>query len=201
MYRIIRVGYEYSLVIVTDQPEDSEHSKSDRYWRYATWRIHGHRPHIIHEITRKTALSYFSGMADGVGFESIPKQSFNDLGEVLAFINDKQANSQSTVTDEDLELLNDPNILPPEISHEKFVEIISSIADGHDVSKQERANALAHIEYCTDCVSIDAARRITHQKDGLWQFAKDLYENQPGCPEDDIVNIALIFGHLLRLTR
>lgn len=86
MYRIIRVGEGYCLVIVEDL------STQSKFYRYADWRIGEYEPYILNEIPSDQVPGYFSGHADGLGFEILPEHTFDSLDSVTKFIEGKVLN-------------------------------------------------------------------------------------------------------------
>ncbi|MEK7066121.1 MAG: hypothetical protein AAB965_00945 [Patescibacteria group bacterium] len=60
-----------------------------KFYRFATWDIYEHKAGVFNEVTRDTAISYFSGMGDGCGFEEFPKEPFASLENALQFVKAK----------------------------------------------------------------------------------------------------------------
>jgi hypothetical protein len=90
MFRIIRAGIGFSLVILVS-PEDAGPDNPDaKLYRYATWEIEGNAAGAFHEISIPNALGYFSGIADGLGFEKLPKEPFISIEEALSYVISQQ---------------------------------------------------------------------------------------------------------------
>jgi len=86
LYKIIRCGSGYDLVIVVSPSDASPESEEAKYFRFATWKVDGYKPHQFHMIEKDAALGYFSGHADGLGYENVPSITFTSLDEILKFI-------------------------------------------------------------------------------------------------------------------
>lgn len=83
MYKVIRCGEGCCLVIV------KKLAGPPTYYRFATWQIHDHEPFVFNEVSEERALSYFAGIADGIGYMPAPEQSFESLEQILAWIEDE----------------------------------------------------------------------------------------------------------------
>jgi hypothetical protein len=83
---MIRVGTAYSLVIAVTPGNATPETESAKFYRYATWDIHDHKAGVFNEISRGSAIGYFGGIADGIGFEIPPKRTFKSKVEMLKFI-------------------------------------------------------------------------------------------------------------------
>jgi hypothetical protein len=94
-YRIIRASACYGLVIAVEPADATPDSETASYHRCADWQIAQETPDQFHPITRMGALGYFSGHADGLGFGTVPDQSFATLDEVLAYRNTQRSKSRS----------------------------------------------------------------------------------------------------------
>lgn len=86
MYRIIRCGTSFELVIVVSPHDATPKTKDAKFYRYATWQIGDHQPEKLNEINKDTAISYFSGIADGIGFAPPPDAVFPTLDDTLQYI-------------------------------------------------------------------------------------------------------------------
>ena len=93
MYKIIRCGLGFDPVIVVTPAEAGPDPPGAKFHRLASWPIGDHKPNVFNEISRETALGYFSGHADGMGFEEFPREPFSTLDELLAFALDKHRES------------------------------------------------------------------------------------------------------------
>ena len=87
MYKIIRCGSNYELVIVVTPADADPDTKEAKFYRLAFWPINGYQPGIFHEISRNCAIGYFSGQADGLGWQYYPDEPFESLEAVLAYVN------------------------------------------------------------------------------------------------------------------
>lgn len=84
MFRIIFIAQNYELVIVSP---DHNH---EAFLRWAAWEINGFQPFTFHEISSSEAQAYSSGQADGLGWETLPEQTFDTLDQVTRFILSKR---------------------------------------------------------------------------------------------------------------
>lgn len=93
MYKMIRCGADFCLVIVVTPYDTTPQTADARFYRYADWIIEtgkeGERGQFI-EVDQRTALGYFGGIADGIGFEVPPDTDFPDLETALGFIREKR---------------------------------------------------------------------------------------------------------------
>lgn len=85
-FKIIRCGSFCDLVIAVTPANAGPDSKNARYYRFASWQIYDNQPETLNEIDRDLAITYFSGIADGIGFEFPPKRTFPSLEAVLKHI-------------------------------------------------------------------------------------------------------------------
>ena len=85
MFKIIRLGTGFDPVIVVSPPMSSPGTDA-KFYRLASWQIGTEKAGEFHEITQDCALGYFSGIADGIGYEIPPDKSFESLESVLTFI-------------------------------------------------------------------------------------------------------------------
>ncbi|MBI3631868.1 MAG: hypothetical protein HY225_00250 [Candidatus Vogelbacteria bacterium] len=90
MYTIIRCGARYCCVILVTPANAGPDTQDAKYYRFADWEIGDHKSGVFNEITRNTALGYFSGMADGLGFEDCPRDPFPTLDVALKFVTEKR---------------------------------------------------------------------------------------------------------------
>lgn len=83
MYRVIRAGTEYGLMIAVSPADATPDSTNAKFYRFATWGIGDHKANQFNEITSKTAITYFGGIAEGVGYEKPPEMPFPTLDAIL----------------------------------------------------------------------------------------------------------------------
>lgn len=93
MFRVIRCGTNFDLVIAVTPEDAHPHDSNVRCYRFATWRIDNHEPNQFNEITAHDALGYFGGIADGLGFEQPPTDLFETLNDVLNYIKTHKNNA------------------------------------------------------------------------------------------------------------
>lgn len=86
MYKIIRCGLNYDCVIAVSPPDATPFSENAKAFRFTTWRIDKEKTRVFHEITLRDALSYFSGIADGIGFDHVPDKLFASLEEMTDYV-------------------------------------------------------------------------------------------------------------------
>lgn len=89
MFRIIRCGTGFDPVIIVSPPDAGPNTPDAKYYRCASWQIGDHQPGMFNEISRNMAISYFSGIADGIGFEVPPTDIFPTLEATLSFVTEK----------------------------------------------------------------------------------------------------------------
>lgn len=89
MFKIIRCGIGFELVILISPPGAGPDTPDAKYYRYASWQIGDHRPGVFNEIIPKMAMTYFSGIADGLGFETPPANVFPTLDDALLYVEEK----------------------------------------------------------------------------------------------------------------
>ncbi len=89
MFKMIRCGSGFDPVIMVSPPEANPDTPDAKYYRCASWQIGNHQPGVFNEISRGTAISYFSGIADGIGFEKPPADTFPTLDAALQYITKK----------------------------------------------------------------------------------------------------------------
>lgn len=102
MFKMIRCGANFCLVIMVSPAEAEPEDLDAKFYRYATWQIDDHQPGIFNEISRSLALSYFSGNADGLGFEPRPAENFPTLEAAVEYINTHQKPTAGDKTDDEL---------------------------------------------------------------------------------------------------
>lgn len=90
MYKIIRCGIGFNPVIVVSPPDANPDTPNAKYYRYASWQIGNHQPEVFNEIDKKIAMGYFSGQADGIGFEKPPADIFPSLEIALQYVLEKR---------------------------------------------------------------------------------------------------------------
>ena len=86
MFRMIRCGSGFDPVIVVSPPEANTDTPGAKFYRCASWEIGDHQPDVFNEISPDMALGYFSGIADGIGFEALPADIFPSLGVALQYV-------------------------------------------------------------------------------------------------------------------
>jgi hypothetical protein len=87
MYKFIRCGENYRLVIVVSPHDAAPYAAHAKYYRWADWKIGEHEPYQFHEIARAQADEYLRGNDGGIGFETFPTDPFPSLEEARAFLN------------------------------------------------------------------------------------------------------------------
>lgn len=93
-YQIIRLGQGFGLAIVQTppgRPGDAKAREKVKYYRWADWAIGEHPPFTWAEISEIGVIGYFSGQADGQGFEDPPATLFSSLDEVTEFLRAKRS--------------------------------------------------------------------------------------------------------------
>lgn len=86
MFRMIRCGTGFDPVIMVSPPDAGPDTPGARYYRCASWQIGDHPPGVFKEISKNLALSYLSGIADGIGFEAPPSETFSTPDSALQFV-------------------------------------------------------------------------------------------------------------------
>ncbi len=89
MFKMIRCGKCFDFVIMVTPSDARPDTPEAKYFRYASWQIGSSPPNVFREIDAQTALSYFSGHADGMGFEIPPERTFGTLEEAVQFIQEQ----------------------------------------------------------------------------------------------------------------
>src|SRR3989344_8446671 len=89
MFKIIRCGTGFDPVIMVSPPDAGHDTPDAEYYRCASWQIDDHKPGVFNEISRDMAISYFSGIADGIGFEVPSAETFPTLETALSFVTEK----------------------------------------------------------------------------------------------------------------
>ena len=75
----------YDLVIAISPHDAGPDTTDATFYRLAAWQIGNNKAGIFHEIERDNALTYFSGIADGMGWSDIPEQIFNSLKDAQTY--------------------------------------------------------------------------------------------------------------------
>ena len=89
-YRIIRCGSGFGLVVVISPPDADIGAPDARYYRCASWKAPGiQQLWQFDEISDLEALLYFSGQADGLGYETPPEEIFPTLELALSYAREK----------------------------------------------------------------------------------------------------------------
>lgn len=92
MFRVIRCGVGYRVVIVVSPPDAGPDTPGVKCYQYASYEIFDYKPDIFNEISTFEAQLWFYGIpAQAIGFEEPPKQNFNSLDEVLQYVKQKRA--------------------------------------------------------------------------------------------------------------
>lgn len=86
MYKMVRCGSGFGLVIMVSPPEAGLDTPNAKYYCWS-WQIGAQQPGAFEEISRNT---YFSGIADGLGFEELPADIFPTLEAALQYITEKR---------------------------------------------------------------------------------------------------------------
>ena len=87
MYKIIRCGSNYELVIVVTPADAKPDTEGAKFYRLASWQIGKDQPRVFNEISHDCAMGYFSGQADGLGWQDYPNEPFESLEAILEYIN------------------------------------------------------------------------------------------------------------------
>lgn len=90
MFKMIRCGNNFDPVIIVSPPEAGPDTPDAKYYRCASWQIGDHQPGVFNEISRSRAMSYFGGIADGIGLESPPSDIFPSLEIALEYVTKKR---------------------------------------------------------------------------------------------------------------
>lgn len=104
MFKMIRCGRFFDLVIMVTPPDAQPDTQGAKYFRYASWQIGNNPPNVFCEIDAQTAMSYFTGHADGMGFEIPPERTFKTLEEAVRFIQDQTRKDETHVGEENAEV-------------------------------------------------------------------------------------------------
>jgi len=86
MFAIIRCGKNYNLVVVVTPADAGPDTEGAKFYRFATWKIGDHEPGVFNEISKNHAVGYFSGHADGLGWEALSRDGFESLDVILEHI-------------------------------------------------------------------------------------------------------------------
>lgn len=90
MFKIIRCGAGFDPVIMVSPPDAGLDTLDAKFYRCASWQIGNHQPGVFNKVNRDLAISYFSGIADGIGFEVPPTDIFPTLEAALSFVTEKR---------------------------------------------------------------------------------------------------------------
>jgi len=99
---MIRCGANFCLVVMVSPAEAEPEDLNAKFYRYANWQIDDHQPGVFNEISRALALSYFGGIADGIGFQPRPAENFPTLEAAVEYINTHQKPVAENKTDDEL---------------------------------------------------------------------------------------------------
>ena len=86
MFKIIRCGAGFDPVIMVSPSDATPDTPDIKCYRCASWKIGDHEPDVFNEISKNSAISYFSGIADGIGYEKPPNNTFPSLEVALSFV-------------------------------------------------------------------------------------------------------------------
>lgn len=86
MYKIIRAGSGYNVVVVVTPPDATPDSTDAKFFQRQDWPTDHQPADKFFEISRLDVLCAFSGHADGWGFAKRPDTNFATLEEVEAWI-------------------------------------------------------------------------------------------------------------------
>lgn len=100
MFKMIRCGKCFDFVIMVTPSDARPDTPEAKYFRYASWQIGSNPPNIFCEIDAQTAMSYFSGHADGLGFEIPPQRTFSTLEEAVRFIQEQARKDEAHIGEE-----------------------------------------------------------------------------------------------------
>lgn len=90
VYKMVRCGSGFDPVIMVSPPDAGPNTLEAKYYRCASWQIGDHQPGVFNEISRNMAISYFSGIADGIGFEDPLTDTFPTLDAALQYVTEKK---------------------------------------------------------------------------------------------------------------
>lgn len=93
MFRIIRAGSGYGVVVVVTPADATPDSKDAKFFQRQSWSTDHQLADEFFEISRLDVLCAFSGHADGWGFAKRPNTDFATLEEVEAWILEEQEKS------------------------------------------------------------------------------------------------------------
>ena len=91
MFKVIRAGSEYNVVVVVTPADATPESTDAKFFQRQDWPTSHRQAHTFFEISRRDVVCAFSGQADGWGFAKIPDTDFASLEEVNAWILAEQA--------------------------------------------------------------------------------------------------------------
>jgi hypothetical protein len=86
MHQIIRCGDRFGLVIAVTPPDADPQTPDATFYRFADWEINGKLPQVFHEISKEEAMGYFSGHADGLGWEDFSEEPFETLEKLQEYV-------------------------------------------------------------------------------------------------------------------
>ncbi len=90
VYQMIRCGEGFELVIVVSPPDAGPDTPDAKYYCWASWQIGDHQPRMFNEISEDKASSYFSHLADSLGFEDLPPGIFPTLDIAAQYVEGKR---------------------------------------------------------------------------------------------------------------
>lgn len=105
MFRIIRCGAYYELVIVVTPEYASLQTRDAKFYRYADWSIGDHQPEVFNEVSAEGAEGYFNGHADGMGWGEIPDYDFESFEAIMEWIEISQKKTEEDIDSKELEEL------------------------------------------------------------------------------------------------
>lgn len=87
---MIRCGSEYRTVILVTPADAGPDDDGAKFYRYSWDGVRGQEPETFQEISRNSAIRYFSGIADGLGFANKPSSTFPNLDVAGRWIRQRQ---------------------------------------------------------------------------------------------------------------
>ncbi len=90
MFKIIRAGTEYRVVVVVTPADAGPETQDAKYFQRQDWATDHNPANQFYEIKLEDVLCAFSGHADGWGFAERPKTNFASLVEIETWISTQQ---------------------------------------------------------------------------------------------------------------
>lgn len=101
-FKFIRVAFGYNVVIAVSPADSTSKTEGSKFYRYDADEGFGEvdaPKDLFTEIPKREALSYFSGHADGLGWEELPNNTFTSIQEMIDFVNEKRGYNKTSQTD------------------------------------------------------------------------------------------------------